>query len=109
MDSKKSESIRTIWEKVNQEFGSIFGTLLPGSNAKLEPPEGCSYLDGDTQFKSFDDSASHSGLEVKVALGGIWKQSLLELSGGQRSLLALSLILAILLFKPAPFYLLDEV
>lgn len=57
MDSKKSESIKTIWEKVNQEFGSIFGTLLPGSNAKLEPPEGCSYLDGNTQFHSFDDFA----------------------------------------------------
>eukprot|EP00854_Cymbomonas_tetramitiformis_P009275 gene9275-10987_t len=39
----------------------------------------------------------------------IWKQSLTELSGGQRSLLALSLILALLRFKPAPIYILDEV
>jgi len=43
-----------------------------------------------------------------VAFGGVWKQSLTELSGGQRSLLALSLILAMLLFKPAPIYILDE-
>ena len=50
-----------------------------------------------------------AGLEVKVAFGGVWKQSLTELSGGQRSLLALSLILAMLLFKPAPIYILDEV
>ena len=50
-----------------------------------------------------------SGVEVKVALGGVWKQSLSELSGGQRSLLSLSLILSLLLFKPAPFYILDEV
>ena len=49
-----------------------------------------------------------SGLEIKVAFGGVWKQSLSELSGGQRSLLALSLILAMLLFKPAPIYILDE-
>lgn len=62
--------------------------------AKLEPPEGCSFLDG---------------LEVRVAFGDVWKQSLSELSGGQRSLLALSLILALLLFKPAPLYILDEV
>ena len=62
--------------------------------AKLEPPEGCSFLDG---------------LEVRVAFGSVWKQSLSELSGGQRSLLALSLILALLLFKPAPLYILDEV
>ena len=39
----------------------------------------------------------------------MWKESLSELSGGQRSLVALSLILALLLFKPAPMYILDEV
>jgi structural maintenance of chromosome 2 len=32
-----------------------------------------------------------------------------ELSGGQRSLLALSFILALLLYKPSPFYILDEI
>jgi hypothetical protein len=53
--------------------------------------------------------AGTAGLEVKVAFGGVWKASLTELSGGQRSLLALSLILAMLLFKPAPIYILDEV
>lgn len=44
-----------------------------------------------------------------MAFGGVWKESLTELSGGQKSLLALSLILAMLLFKPAPIYILDEV
>lgn len=77
-----------------RDFGSIFSTLLPGTMAKLEPPEGGTFLDG---------------LEVRVAFGKVWKQSLSELSGGQRSLLALSLILALLLFKPAPLYILDEV
>lgn len=50
-----------------------------------------------------------TGLEVRVAFAGVWKQSLTELSGGQRSLLALSLVLAMLLYKPAPIYILDEV
>jgi structural maintenance of chromosome 2 len=49
------------------------------------------------------------GLELRVQLGSVWKDSLTELSGGQKSLLALSLVLALLLFKPAPFYILDEV
>lgn len=49
------------------------------------------------------------GLEVKVAFGDVWKESLSELSGGQRSLVALSLILSLLRFKPAPLYILDEV
>eukprot|EP01052_Picozoa_sp_SAG31_P031725 SAG31_NODE_3394_length_4324_cov_3.093964_3_plen_148_part_00 len=82
------------WHKVNRDFGSIFSTLLPGAAAKLEPEEGRSVLDG---------------LVVCVALGKVWKESLTELSGGQRSLLALSLVLALLLFKPAPMYILDEV
>ncbi|XP_020113551.1 structural maintenance of chromosomes protein 2-1-like isoform X1 [Ananas comosus] len=94
LDEKKKETLKLTWTKVNKDFGSIFSTLLPGTMAKLEPPEGSSFLDG---------------LEVRVAFGSVWKQSLSELSGGQRSLLALSLILALLLFKPAPLYILDEV
>jgi len=54
-------------------------------------------------------AAGVAGLEVRVAFKGLWKESLSELSGGQKSLLALSLILAMLLFKPAPIYILDEV
>lgn len=94
LDVKKEQALQTTWTKVNRDFGSIFSTLLPGVTAKLEPPEGCRVADG---------------LEVKVAFNGVWKESLTELSGGQRSLLALSLILALLLFKPAPMYILDEV
>ena len=94
LEEKKNEALKKTWKKVNKDFGSIFSTLLPGTSAKLEPPEGGTVLDG---------------LEVKVAFGGVWKESLSELSGGQRSLLALSLILSLLLFKPAPMYILDEV
>lgn len=94
LDDKKNQALQTTWVKVNRDFGSIFSTLLPGTSAKLEPPEGATVMEG---------------LEVKVAFGTVWKESLTELSGGQRSLLALSLILALLLFKPAPMYILDEV
>ncbi|XP_076058324.1 structural maintenance of chromosomes 2 [Oratosquilla oratoria] len=94
LDEKKKEALRQAWEQVNRDFGSIFGSLLPGTRAKLQPPDGLDVLDG---------------LEVKVAFGDVWKESLTELSGGQRSLVALSLILALLLFKPAPIYILDEV
>ena len=94
LDEKKKSTLLEAWEKVNKDFGSIFSTVLPGADAKLEPPENQTVLDG---------------LEVKIALCGVWKDSLAELSGGQRSLVALSLILAMLLFKPAPLYILDEV
>jgi len=94
LDVKKNQALQSTWVKVNRDFGSIFSTLLPGTSAKLEPLEG---------------QTVHDGLEVKVAFGKVWKESLTELSGGQRSLLALSLILSLLLFKPAPMYILDEV
>ena len=58
-----------IFVPIYQDFGSIFSALLPGTTAKLSPPEGMSVLDG---------------LVVKVAFGGIWKESLQELSGGQK-------------------------
>ena len=86
---KKKETLATTYAKVNRDFGSIFSTLLPDASARLEPSNG-NVLEG---------------LEVRVAFGGKEKESLSELSGGQRSLLALSL----LLFKPAPMYILDEV
>lgn len=94
MDQRKTDTIIKAHQQVTRDFGSIFGTLLPGANAELRPQLGKTVLDG---------------LEVKVSLGGVWKENMGELSGGQRSLAALSLILAMLLFKPAPLYILDEV
>ncbi|OAL72898.1 nuclear condensin complex subunit smc2 [Trichophyton violaceum] len=94
LDEYKKEALHKTWSKVTADFGQIFSELLPGSFAKLDPPEG----------KEISD-----GLEVKVSLGKVWKQSLTELSGGQRSLIALSLIMALFQFKPAPMYILDEV
>jgi len=98
----------TGWDS---DFGLIFTELLPGNFAKLLPPEGQDLTEG---------------LEVKVRLGSVWKASLTELSGGQRSvhlrtpchpqltclvrsLIALSLIMSLLQFKPAPMYILDEI
>ncbi|MCJ1313119.1 Structural maintenance of chromosomes protein 2 [Agyrium rufum] len=94
LDEYKKEALNKTWLAVDSSFGSIFASLLPGSFAKLVPLE---------------NQPVTAGLEVKVQLGKIWKSSLTELSGGQRSLIALSLILALLQFKPAPMYILDEV
>ena len=69
LDEYKKEALQKTWEKVSADFGQIFNDLLPGSFAKLEPLEGKSVSEG---------------LEVKVCLGKVWKQSLTELSGGQR-------------------------
>ncbi|KAI4292796.1 structural maintenance of chromosome 2 [Pancytospora philotis] len=46
--------------------------------------------------------------EIRVKIG-TWKNSLAELSGGQRSLIALCLIFSMLSYRPAPFYIFDEI
>ena len=83
---------------------------MPGATAQLRPPENKSVLEG-LEFKVRIISICNKYLkqEKKVGFGNIWKDNLSELSGGQRSLVALSLILAMLLLKPAPIYILDEV
>lgn len=68
LDENKIRTLKQTWEKVNKDFGSIFSTLLPGSSCKLEMV-GDSILDG---------------LEMRVAFANVWKDSLTELSGGQK-------------------------
>lgn len=94
LDQEKMEMLRKAWQEVDKNFGSIFSVLLPGAEATLTPTPGMEF---------------YHGLNIKVGFNGVWKESLNELSGGQRSLVALSLILAMLKYKPAPIYILDEV
>lgn len=94
LNTYKQEALQRTWEKVSEDLGLIFGNLLPKSSAKLVP---------------IDGNDISNGLSICVKLGNTWKEGLAELSGGQRSLVALSLILALLQFRPAPMYILDEV
>merc|ERR1719419_1686399 len=96
LDEKKKRLLENSIETINKSFSNIFSTLLPSANCKL-----VTLRDENTQ--------SFLGIQIKVCLGKTWLESLTELSGGQRSLVALSLILAILKYKPAPLYILDEV
>ncbi|KAM8711621.1 hypothetical protein ACLKA7_012176 [Drosophila subpalustris] len=94
MDEEEQDQVKRAWEAVNKNFSSIFSSLLPGAQALLNPVKTNGIL---------------SGLEIKVGFNGVFKESLGELSGGQKSLVALSLVLAMLKFSPAPLYILDEV
>lgn len=94
LDDQKRLQVKAAYEMVSENFGNIFATLLPGAMAKLVPAQPNNFM---------------AGLIVRVGFNGLWKESLGELSGGQRSLVALSLILAMLKYKPAPLYILDEV
>ena len=85
LDNKKNDTLERTYRKVNKNFGTIFSKLLPGTSAKLEPPES---EDGENRACSILD-----GLQIKVGFGNDWKATLQEL--------ALSLILSLLVFKPA--------
>ncbi|CRH02434.1 chromosome segregation protein, putative [Plasmodium relictum] len=93
LDVKKSESLLAMYQQINEYFQAIFSTLLNNAQAKL-----C-IIDGNLS----------NGIEMKIAFNNNWKESLTELSGGQRSLLALSLILALLKVRTVPMYILDEI
>ncbi|CAG9568219.1 putative structural maintenance of chromosome (SMC) [Leishmania major strain Friedlin] len=95
IESKKWGALDRMVGVVSSIFGKLFATCLPGATAQLLEER---------------DAANHlSGLGVRVSFNGKPRESLSELSGGQRSLLALCLILAILRVRPAPLYILDEV
>ncbi|VWU49738.1 chromosome segregation protein, putative [Hepatocystis sp. ex Piliocolobus tephrosceles] len=93
LDVKKNESLLAMFQQINEYFQAIFSTLLNNAQAKL------SIVDGEMS----------NGIEMKIAFNNSWKESLTELSGGQRSLLALSLILALLKVRTVPMYILDEI
>ena len=90
----KKEQVQRTYEQVNEDFKAIFHTLMPSAHAKLATIEGLTV---------------EEGLQIQAGFGGVWKKGLTELSGGQKTLVALSLVLALLKVKPAPLYILDEV
>ena len=94
LDKKRKEALEKVFNVTTESLNKIYKTLLPGTMAKLE------------QIDKYD---LMKGVHLRVAFNGVWKKSLSELSGGQGSLLALSLILALLRYKPAPIYIFDEI
>jgi structural maintenance of chromosome 2 len=96
VEDRKWSALDDMVRRVSGHFSDLFRICLPYATCRLHEVR-----DGDT--------GRLVGLEVKVAFNGQEKESLTELSGGQRSLLALCLILAILRVHPAPVYILDEV
>ena len=103
LDDFKAETLRRTWTRVNEDFGAILADLLPGAFCRLAPVGAGVVEVADVA------QADATGLDIRVRLGSVWKESLVELSGGQRSLTALALILALLQYRPAPMYILDEV
>ncbi|WP_456328837.1 chromosome segregation protein SMC [Archaeoglobus sp.] len=89
----KREIFFEVFTAINRNFAEIIRELTNG--------EGELYLDSDDPF--------NSGLYIKVKPNNKPVQKLESMSGGEKSLVALALIFAIQMYKPAPFYAFDEV
>jgi structural maintenance of chromosome 2 len=95
LDVKKNKIVVRSIRKVNMAFQAIFSMLLPGSLGKL------------VLIRNFN-KVLH-GIDFRIKSGETHSETLEELSGGQKSIIALSFIFSLLLSKPAPFYILDEI
>jgi len=95
IETKKKEHFMKTYNHANDNFVRIFGNLFK---------KGKAYLQLENKAKPFD-----GGLEIKVKLTGNRFMDLKSLSGGEKTLTALSFIFAIQEYQPASFYILDEI
>ncbi len=79
----------------NEKLAEVFPKLFPGGKARLEQTE--------------PEEGGEPGVEIVVQPAGKKLQSLGLLSGGEKALTAVALILSLFLIRPTPFCLLDEV
>jgi chromosome segregation protein len=81
--------------QINENFGKVFERLFHGGQAFLRLTEA--------------ENQAEAGLEIVVSPPGKKLQNVLLLSGGEKALTALALLVGIFQFRPSPFCILDEV
>jgi len=81
--------------RINENFAQVFSRLFQGGQAFLRLTD--------------VENQAESGLDIVASPPGKKLQNVLLLSGGEKSLTALALLVAIFQFKPSPFCALDEV
>ncbi|MBW0106922.1 chromosome segregation protein SMC, partial [Pseudonocardia sp. KRD291] len=95
VDDKILEVFTTAYTDVAREFETVFSTLFPGGEGKLVLTD--------------PDDMLTTGIEVEARPPGKKVKRLSLLSGGERSLTAMALLVAIFRARPSPFYVLDEI
>jgi chromosome segregation protein len=86
---------RAAFEDTAAQFQHVFGTLFPGGEGRL--------------FLTDPENLLESGVEVEARPAGKKVKRLSLLSGGERSLAAVAMLVAIFKARPSPFYVMDEV
>ncbi|CAB5184505.1 uncharacterized protein OCT59_029661 [Rhizophagus irregularis] len=116
LDQRKDEAIERTFKQVAKYFSEVFEKLVPAGRGQLIMQR---RIDRDSEEEDDDDDNDHegsvvdnyTGVAIKVSFNSKTDEGLRmqQLSGGQKSLVALTLIFAIQQCDPAPFYLFDEI
>ncbi|HYN86443.1 MAG TPA: chromosome segregation protein SMC [Pyrinomonadaceae bacterium] len=92
---RSRERFRHAFEEINRNFGQFFQELFGGGRGEM------SLIDADDVLES--------GIDIVAQPPGKRLQNVLLLSGGEKAMAALALVLSIFRYHPSPFCLLDEV
>jgi chromosome segregation protein len=94
INATTTEMFRATFEKVNENFQSMFKRLFGGGAAKLVLTD--------------DEDVLESGIEIIARPPGKKLQTISLLSGGERTMTAVALLFSLFVVKPSPFCVLDE-
>jgi chromosome segregation protein len=95
VDDRILEVFTTAYADVAREFEIVFAALFPGGEGRLVLTD--------------PDDMLLTGVDVEARPPGKKVKRLSLLSGGERSLVAVALLVAIFRARPSPFYIMDEI
>jgi chromosome segregation protein len=95
VDDRVQQIFMQAYEEVAEHFKDIFARLFPGGDGRL--------------FLTNPDDPLNTGVDVEARPPGKRVKRLSLLSGGEKSLTAVAMLVAIFKARPSPFYVLDEV
>lgn len=118
LDQRKDEAIERTFRQVSREFTNVFAKLVPAGKGRLiiqrkadKSNQNGEDVDSDEEHARRNSVENYIGVGISVSFNSKHddQQRIQQLSGGQKSLCALTLIFAIQACDPAPFYLFDEI
>ena len=95
IDEISRTKFNEAFARINENFSATFGKLFGGGQAFMRLTD--------------EESAADSGIDIVAQPPGKKLQNVLLLSGGEKALTALSLLIGIFVYQPSPFCVLDEV
>jgi chromosome segregation protein len=95
IDGVSRQKFQEAFAKINENFQATFKKLFGGGHAFMKLTD--------------EENSAESGIDVVASPPGKRLQSVLLLSGGEKALTALALLVGIFQYTPSPFCILDEV